>query len=167
MLSTKQVPDCTGGKPTPDFSLLSLKMQITLLLLFFPSYKQEHGGKSQCKLFPGKQCEMRGMWQPGVSEAWGPGSRPEAQGLGLAGIGNPPLLGCVACIPPAYPLAWPQAEGSGGRQRWPFLFHLRLLLPSLPSCLPPPAPGCAELRVLKRFKELESSESQQSSETLS
>lgn len=38
MLSTKQVPDCTGRKPTPDFSLLGLKMQITLLLLFFPSY---------------------------------------------------------------------------------------------------------------------------------
>lgn len=62
---------------------------------------QQHGGRSQYEVFPGKEQEIKGMWQFGASEAWGPGSRADTWGLGSAVISIPPGPRCVACSPSA------------------------------------------------------------------
>lgn len=56
-------------------------------------------GKSQCKLFPGKEREMRKTWQPGAGEVWGVRSRPKAQRRGSKpepwGLRSRPKTGIV------------------------------------------------------------------------
>lgn len=56
---------------------------------------QQHGGRSQYEVFPGKEQEIKGMWQFGASEAWGPGSRADTWGLGSAVISIPLGPRCV------------------------------------------------------------------------